>query len=197
LNKANKKLTDKRKAFVLHMARLNNRTQAAIEAGYSKSRAAQEGYELMQDPAVLRELGKARQRLYAEYEEQLGVVMEKLFYALTVQGSDFIDEKTGRALPIHELCERANSVIDGLTIEEKTNMLGEVIITTKLKTVSKSAAMDMALKILGKYAPVESNSTNTIVIDPATLYGRPQEKDPLNERIIELERLPDKPLEEQ
>lgn len=55
-------LTAKRKAFCRYYAELNNGTQAAIKAGYSKKTAPWTASNLLQNPHVQAEIGRLREK---------------------------------------------------------------------------------------------------------------------------------------
>lgn len=183
------KLTMKQSAFVRELIRCNDQVKAAMLAGCSRKSAHAQAYKWLQNPNVKRELGKARKRLWDQCEKDLGVVVEKLFNAITVQGTDLIDEKTGLLKPIHEMPERANSSIEAVEVTEtKNELMGTTTIKTKLKLIAKSAAMDMVLKMRGMYAPTKVEQTTKLSLDVDTLYRESTEVDPIEQQIIEVER---------
>jgi phage terminase small subunit len=71
---AEKKLTDKQKAFVREYAIDKNATQAAIRAGYSKKTAYSIGEENLRKPEIAQELAK----IEAEHAEKCAVTVESL-----------------------------------------------------------------------------------------------------------------------
>lgn len=166
-------LTPKQREFVKQYLVLRDGAKAAVAAGYSAKRAAVEASELLQRPQVKRELGKAMQRLEKVYGAQLAVAMEELYHALTARASDYFDDK-GRALLPHELSARADAAAEGFEYAEiKDPRTGKTRKVIKVKRMSKAAAIDMALKIRGAYAP-EKHITASAHIDFSTLYGKPE-----------------------
>ena len=61
-----RKLTDKQARFCQEYIKDLNKTQAAIRAGYSKNRASELGYQLLQNPTVQAEI----ERLQEEIKEK-------------------------------------------------------------------------------------------------------------------------------
>jgi phage terminase small subunit len=162
-----KKLTPKRAEFVRQYVLLRDKTKAAIAAGFSPSSASMIACQLMKDPSVRRDLTRAFKRIGIQYERQLSAAMEELFHCVTRRGTDFVDEKTGKLLPIHQLPERANAAIDAIEEKITTRTIGDIteeVVERKLKLVPKAGALDMAFKVRGEYATKETSGT-TVNID--------------------------------
>lgn len=170
--------------FVKQYVLLRCTTKAAIAAGYSKKRAGAEGRELLDHPAVKREIGKAMSRLAKQYEVQLKVAMTELFHGLTRRGTDLVDEKTGKMLPLHDMPERIDACIEGYEEEVTINKAGKPVVKRKVKLTSKTSAMDMAFKLMGSYAP-EKRVTANLAVDFSELYGMPDGA--LDDDVIEIE----------
>ena len=186
---SNQPLTLKQKSFIDHLMILNDGTKAAIAAGYTKSRASQQSHDLLQHPAIKRELGKRRTQLAKENKEKLVVALQLIYDAMTTEPTDFIDPKTNRMLPIHQLPQRARNAVEGLEITEKKDKFGNVTVTTKLKQFAKSSAADMAMKVMGGYAPEKVESTNKVILDTDSLYKRGDPNDdPVEDEIRRLEQ---------
>lgn len=181
---ARKALTSKQSAFVKQYVLLRCATQAAKAAGYSVKRAAHEGRELLEHPAVRREIGKKMAVLAKQYEVELKVAMQELFHGLTRRGTDLVDEKTGCMLPLHEMPERINASIDGYEEEVTVDKAGKPVVKRKVKLVSKATMIDMAFKLMGSYAP-EKRVTATAAVDFSQLYGMPAGA--LDDDVIEIE----------
>jgi len=54
------KLTERQRWFCVHFLNSRNATQAAIQAGYSKATASEQGYQLLHKTSVCREIGRLR-----------------------------------------------------------------------------------------------------------------------------------------
>ena len=176
-------LTARQKAFVREYVLLNDGTKAAIKAGYSKGRASDEARELLQHPAIKRELGKARAHLAKQYKSQLDLAIGRLVSCITRVGSDYVDEQ-GRPIPLHQLSQRANEAVDGIEVTQFEDKAGNVHTKTKLKLMPLSSGLDMAFKIQGSYAP-DKHQVVTANVDLSDLYDRPENV--LDEDVIELE----------
>lgn len=162
-----KPLTARQKAFGRAFIELNNATQAAIKAGYSSKIAATQGCLLLQHPGVKRYVNQLRAIETERARDRLDAVYDQIGHCLTREGTDFINKETGEFLPVHQLPERANASIDGIEIEERFDKDGGKVVKTKLKLVSKASVMDMAVKVLGGYAPTgpSANTSVNVSID--------------------------------
>jgi phage terminase small subunit len=177
------RLTTRQKAFVKYYVLLNDGRAAAIRAGYSVKRAAQEAYELLLHPAVKREVNKARAVQARQYQAEMDAAMQELFHCLTRRGTDLVDPKTGLMLPLHDMPERVNAAMDGYEETVTEGPLGTKVVK-KIKLVSKASAIDMAMKIRGAYAP-DKHEVKSAVVDLTQLYGVPDGA--LDPDVIELD----------
>ncbi len=173
LSLSKRALTGKQKEFVCQYF-LNHRDEvkAALAAGYSKGRAAVTACELMQHPAIKREIAKGERRLAKKYGAQMSEAMRQLYFAVVRDGKMMVDEK-GNLLPVHLMPDAVTACIDGIKQEVTFRKNGDPVVKTEVKLVSKGSAIDMALKVRGDYAPVKSESKN-LNLNLDALYGMPE-----------------------
>lgn len=120
-----KKLTAKQGAFAMEYVVDMNATQAAIRAGFSEKTAAQQGWQLLQNPLVAAEIAK----LKAERAERLKIDADQLLARLVDEAhADFADlfDADGALKPIHDwpLIWRTG-LIAGIEIEEEYDTKAE------------------------------------------------------------------------
>lgn len=177
-----KYMSDKARAFCHEYVKDHNATQAAIRAGYAKSGAQVRGAELLQRTDVRNYLGSLEKKHLDKIDMTAEDMLRELFYCATRTGADFIDPETNKLLPVHDLPIRAQHAIDGIEQEvtEIRNSDGEVIgetVKTKLRLVSKAAAIDMGMKHFGAYAAEKTETTQRVVFDFDTLIKPPDARD--------------------
>jgi phage terminase small subunit len=179
-------LTEMQKRFVKEYTLCWNATEAAIRAGYSKKTANVQADKIMKNVAVRRELGKAQARLYKQYEQDLDVVIEKVLHSLTTEPTDYMDDKGNMKLP-HELPDRAKSAVESVKMKKHVTKQGDIIEELEYKVVPKSAAMEMALKIRGHYAPEQVEQTTKLQVDLTQLYGKAEINDLIEQELDVIE----------
>jgi phage terminase small subunit len=152
------KLTDKQREFINQYLIHRDSTKAAKAAGYKPGNASQQGAKLMSNPIINRVIG-VRERKHGEEQDLKGSdVILQLFYCVTRNARDYVDEDGKIVTNVNELNDRACAAIDG--IEQDVRIIygpdGEIVgeqIKTKLKLVPKASAIDMAMKHKGLFDP--------------------------------------------
>jgi hypothetical protein len=79
------------------------------------------------------------------------VILEQLYFALTRKIKDLVDTD-GKPLPVSELPDSCQSIIDGLEVTEHTDAEGNTTVTTKYKLTPHAVAREQALKHKGLFA---------------------------------------------
>lgn len=160
-------LTAKQKEFVRQYVLLNDARKAAAAAGYSAKRAAQEGYELLQHPAVKRELAKTRRTLLDQWREDVEMLMLDTLNCAKRNVSDYIDSN-GDPIPLEKLPPDKAAAIQSLElVMTKCGPCHLPVFTDKLR------AQDMVYRLVGAYAP-EKKVVGIAPIDLTELYGMPE-----------------------
>ena len=182
------RLTDKQRLFVGEYTKDGNGKRAAIAAGCSEKSAAKQSAVWLKNPLVTAAIGKMTKKVLEQKEIDAGDILKQLFFLLTRDVADMIDEDTGRLRDIDALNERERAAIDGFEIDEYTDNEGVKHFKTKVKLSPKATAVDMALKHKGLYEAAVTKLK--IGIDWDELY-RPidpnKHRDPIEERLLELE----------
>lgn len=185
-------LTDQQKLFVMYLLESDsfNATKAAERAGYKyPSHAA---LRLLKKRPIKLALGKACREREARSQLKADDVLNFLrvgifFNPLSLfeeseDGSWFIRDK--RDIP-----EEVGRLIESIELATITKPNGNVISGFKVKLISKSILLPLAMKHLGLFAPQELNHKHSFAW--SALYGRPpqDEPDPVEARISEVKRL--------
>lgn len=161
--------SDKMRRFALEYPLDHNRTQAAIRAGYEKRSAAATAVRLMKNPIIKAYIGQ----LERQDVEQLGLdrqeALLQLYYALTRQVRDFVDER-GIIKSPHELPDRCQSIVDGVkqkTLHTRKNGEVEVeLVETEYKLTPHATAREQAMKHEGLFAPEIHKHAHVAVLPP-------------------------------
>ena len=132
--------SDKMRRFVLEYLLLkaagnDSPQQAAINAGYPKKTAAQQGYKLLRHPIIKAHIGKLERQDIEELELSRHEILLQVWYAATREARDFVDPKTGLMLLPHQLPDCVQNIIDGFEqdIEERFTNDGDTVRTIKMK----------------------------------------------------------------
>ncbi|MFA5056520.1 MAG: terminase small subunit [Opitutaceae bacterium] len=183
LMRAENRLNERQKRFAAEYLIDFNGMQAAIRAGYSARSASTHATNLLKIP-LLREYMEILQRgdvrvLRLSRRE----VLKQLYYVATRDVLEFVDD-TGELLPINKLPDRARAAVDGfkqtVTVDPET---GERTITTQLKLSPKAAAIDMAMKHKGLFAP-DKSSVRVEVSPWDKLCEQPIDVDVVEQRVM-------------
>lgn len=138
-----------------------NGVRAATAAGYKAPNKSSE--MLLKNHAVMREIEKRRAIIDKKFEVTEQHILERLFYAITRTTRDFIDPESGKLFPLHKLSDRAAAVVDGIEQESWFDDSGNEHHKTKLKLMSLTSALDLAVKIKGMGAPIKIDINHKVV----------------------------------
>lgn len=176
------KLSDRERRFVNEYVIDYDGKRAAIASGYSAPNVAAQ--RLLKRPTIMRAIGKREYITSEELQLSLGDVIEQLYYCVTRSAEDFCDEEGHLITDVHKLSKRARAAIDGIEQTVHLDNQGGQTIKTRLRLVPKAAAIDMAMKHKGAYAPVKVESEHTIKLDWSTIQGRDDKPDAIEQRLI-------------
>ena len=172
-----------------------NARQAAIEAGYSEKTAAVRAVKILKDPRMKSLVGKMLKEQRDKFTIEADEILWHLWACASRNGKDFVDEKGHLLLTsqnINDLPDEVTAAIDSIKQKRKTYATedGDVVeIETELKLVSKAAALDMAMKHKGLFAPQEIHGKLTFDFDK--LYQNQRDTidvDPIEQILLEEER---------
>lgn len=140
----------KRKLFVQALiANGENRTQAAIDAGYAEGSAAVAGSRMLREPKTQELLEAERKKLQAKFGLTAENVARQLAAIVNFDPRRMCDE-TGKLLPINEWPDDVAYAVSSLEVTEKEGTEGEARLTIiKPKIWDKNAGIGHALKVLG------------------------------------------------
>lgn len=190
-----RKCTDKERTFVLEYVIDYNATRAAKAAGYKDASA--QGSRLLKRPHIKRLIGKENKLDEDQFRLTRKRVLRELAYAVLRDPIDLCDEN-GRIVvdDMRKLPEHIRRCIDGIKVKSWTNPeTGEITQELELKLISKGAALDMAMKHKGLFAPTEHNvNASQQTVDFMQLLGRTlEEPDPIQQRLISEGHTPTQP----
>lgn len=172
------RLTDKQRKFVAEYCVDYNARQAAIRAGFPSKTAQAMSAKLMKDPLIMRAIGKYEQDAISDLQIQKKEILTHLHHCATRNGLEFVDEK-GNLLPINKLSIRAAACIDNIKQRTKTYVdesgQEHTVTETEYKLVSKSSAIDMAMKHLGAYVAQEVHHSGNVQLNWEEMYGPPDD----------------------
>jgi phage terminase small subunit len=146
---------ERRRKFVEAMI-LNgdNITQSAIDAGYKRHAAAQQGSRLLKEAKTQALLAARR----AELQQKLELTTERTLAEvarLAYHDPRSLFNEDGTTKPIHQLDADSAAAIAGVEVTHEYVGKGEsrklVATTTKYKMADKNAALDKAMKHQGLY----------------------------------------------
>lgn len=181
-------LTDRQKCFVMEFLISNNRTQAALKAGYSKKTASIMGAKLTNEkqfPRVVEVIRTLRKQDEKRFKVTRQTILEQLYYMLTRDVGEFINED-GTIANIKDMPKAARCMIDGFEQVEYTDPeTGEKTLKTKVRLSPKAQAVDLSMKYKGMLAPDKHTLTTTINWDEL-LDQRKKTRKP----IVEVEEPP-------
>lgn len=145
-----RKLTPKQAKFVAEYLIHGDATKAAVNAGYSKRTAGQQGYQLLQIPLVASAIGAKQQRLADKYEVTAERVIRELALIGFANMMDYMSLEGGDArVDFSKLDRDQAAAIQEITVETvgTTTEDKPAIVRTKFKLASKQGA----LELLGKH----------------------------------------------
>lgn len=162
-----KKMTDKERAFCLEYMVDYQGTRSVIAAGYSKKGASVMAIKLLKRSHIKAYLGKAQRLQREERKVDSDEILDHLVSCVTRDGKDFVDEHGKLRVNMNELPDNVTRAVDGIKQKRKvyTYEDGTTVeeIETELKLVPKAAALDMAMKHKGLFAPEEHKVLSTTV----------------------------------
>lgn len=148
-------LNDKQLAFVERYLVHFNGSQAAIEAGYAKSRARQTASELLDHPAVQYQLANRRRDVLEEIRVEAAtdrnrILLEQARIAFFDIRKLYGDD--GQLLPVSEWPADAAAAVTSIETMEVKGPGGEVYgEVRKIKQESKGASLDKLMRHNGMY----------------------------------------------
>ena len=183
------RLTDKQRMFVLnYLENGNNGTKAAIDAGYSKKTAQVKASQLLADKKISSLVGKIQKQDVEELKLDRQETLRQLYYALTRQVKDFVDED-GKALLPSQLPDHVQSIVDGFKQTVKVDKYGnptDVIMEYRL--TPHANARDQAMKHKGLFELDNEQKADKVNFNFDALIGKDhREYDPIEGEIIEIE----------
>lgn len=114
-----KKLTDKQGAFALEYVVDLNATRAATAAGFSAKTAAVQGYQLLQNPLVRKEIDRLKEERAERLKMDADRLLLRLLEEVHADVADLFDE-VGGLKPIHEWpMAFRTGLIGGFEVEEE------------------------------------------------------------------------------
>ncbi len=186
-----KRLPDRWVRFLGEWIQHYDGKKAALSVGYSPKTAKRMAHQILHDPRVQGFVAKWQRELVESAEIKVEEILQQLYYLVSRRMSDFVydedHERAGEIREIHDMGNRAQSVVDGLDEEITINELtGDKRIKRKLRLSSKVSAVDMALKHKGLYAAVKQE---VAVMQPdwKALQGPPP--DDIEQKLLEAKEL--------
>lgn len=182
-------LKGRQRLFALEYLLDYDAKRAAIAAGYSEKSAAGHGRKLLCIPKIKRFIEQHERKTQERYEVDRDTILRHLVACATRDGKDFVDDKGRIRTNLKDLPDSVTCAID--SIKQKRRMYyvdGEPVeeITTELKLVSKAAALDMAMRHKGLFAPQEVEAR--LFLNWDILYSANAQHDPIEERLAQAER---------
>jgi len=173
-----------------------NGRQAAIDAGFSEKTAAVRAVKILKDPRMKAIVGKMLKEQRDKFAIEADEILWHLWACATRNGKDFVDKKGVLLITsqnINDLSDEVTAAIDSIKQKRRvyTTEDGETIeeIETEVRLVSKAAALDMAMKHKGLFAPQEVHGKLTFDFDK--LYQDQRDTidvDPIEQKLLEEER---------
>lgn len=159
-----RKVTAKQQRFVLEYLIDLNATQAAIRAGYSRKRASELGWQLLQNPTVQSAISASM----AEREKRTQVDQDRVLLELARLGFSNVKrlfDERGNLLPLHELSDDVAASISSVKVKVEDD--GETVLQVKeIKLWDKNSALEKVCKHLGLFAAEKTdvNLTGSVTI---------------------------------
>ena len=169
-------LTIREKKFVYEYVIDGDAPRAAIASGHT----AKDAPKVLKRQHIIEAILERQKALAIKCEVQAEEVLKQLYYCCTRTAKDFIDEEGMIQTDVTKLSERAANAIDGIKQRVTYDLEGNRTVTTELKLVPKIAAVELAMKNKGLFAPKQIQSEHTHRIDWEAMTRRP-EKDSSDE----------------
>jgi len=205
-----KRLPDKQCRFIVAYALYLDGTKAALAAGYSKKSAHVMACKLLKKPLIARAIGNLLRKQREKFEVDSIKILKHLVACATRDGRQAVDKngiivgsltiledgKKKSGTTLHDLPDDVGKSIDDIYQEVKRTTYDDgsmvEIVKTKIKLVSKAAALDMAARHKGLFEPEKVQVELGQSWDQLLEKANQQTSDPL-EDIIDVEvqkRLP-------
>jgi len=159
-----KRLSTNAQVFVAELLNDNlfNPTAAAKRAGYAAPSVA--ANKLMKDKRIQAILGKALRDRLERLEMNGDTLLRELAYCALRDPIDLCNENGQIDVDdLRKIPERIRRCIDSIKIKESTDDKGNVERTIELKLTSKLAAIEIAMKHHGMFAPEQHQVTMTSI----------------------------------
>lgn len=178
------RLNDRQKSFINHyIASGMNATQSAIKAGYSKKTAAKQGYDLLINPYVKKELDRKIRNMLTDSDN---LSIKWLNQTLAIAGFDIrkaVEWDDGT------VTLKESSQIDDATafaIQEVSSQCTENGTNVKIRSYDKTKALDL----LGKFLGIIGGESFALKIEESAKVNDPtaMTAEQRRERIAELRR---------
>lgn len=154
---------DRKIAFIeAYLSNGGNATDAALQAGYSASGAAKQGYRMSKDPVILSELDKRRTEVCAN----LGMNTERTIKEvarLAFSDPRKITNGDGSFKRLHELDDDTAASVASCKIDKDG--------VIEYKFWDKNSALEKAAKVQGLYEKDNSQKTDSITIITRRVIG--------------------------
>lgn len=142
-----RKLTDKQERFCQEYLIDLNKTQAAIRAGYSKKRAGEIGWQLLQKTTIQNRIAQLHSKIQNKLEITQERVVKEIARLAFLDPRKFYDEN-GRLKAIKDLDDDTAAALAGMEVQTSTN--DENTYTThKIKHADKKGALELLARHLG------------------------------------------------
>lgn len=148
---ANVPLSSRERDFISHYLRTNNIVESARLSGYKCPETS--GYRLMKKGSIVAELNRTLVRLEKKMELTIDDINRELHAAVTRTVDDMLDERGRVPTDLRTLSDKGKRVVDGIEQTVFTDSEGNEVVKTKLKLMSKSTALELAMKAKGMFAP--------------------------------------------
>lgn len=151
-----RKLTDKQRRFVDEYLIDLNATRAAKTAGYAPRRAAEQAYQLLQNPTVQKAIRERQSALQQEAQVTQERVLKEYARIAFLDPRKLYDAE-GSPIPVPNLPEDVAAAIGGVKVRQNFMELeGEEaaqmeVKTTEIKIVDKKGALDSLSRHLGLF----------------------------------------------
>lgn len=172
-------LTDREEKFCWAYVTLLNKTQAALEAGYSPDSAKELGYKTFTKVHIQNRIAEIRANSAGKFDLGKETLIQELAHIARFDLRTIYNEDGTLKKP-SEWSDEAGAALAGVEVDEIFTDEGEFkVYTKKVKRDNKISAIAEINKMMGYYAPVKSivNNTGNVAISFVPAQGN----DPLPE----------------
>ena len=191
-----KSLSPSQRVFVQEYVKCKDGTKAAKVAGYRSPRATAK--QLLSKRHIQVNIRRYEKLLEKDYTIRRGLILKEVEDCALRKGGDFVDAEGRINTNFKHMPEDVQAAVDGITQTVTTRVYPdgteEENVKTNLKLVSKSSALDMAMKHVGGYAP-ENHQHAVVMYDFDKLYdsmngsnGAQTHEDTVEDELLELEQ---------